>query len=105
MAYHQVSTLKDLVSKYPACIGVWSYQPFATAGSVPKQLVKKRVVAFMSKDRDILPSVIMAAKVVSTFEMMFVLKFNESSKLLEPVGVCAASRNQILLKPGDNPLQ
>jgi len=102
----KVMALNKLIKEHPEAKGLWGYQHFNSVGVLPKQLVEEKTRAFLCHDRNSpLPRVVAAANVAKSFEVVFMIKFDEAKKELQPVGVALVTTAQIILKPGTNTME
>ena len=103
-AQKKVMTVRQLVKEHPTAKAIWGFQPFASAGHVPKALVADKERSFCSNDRSTLPQAIAAASISKSIELLFVMKFDEGKKEIQLAGVTLVTTSQLVLKSGVNEL-
>jgi hypothetical protein len=102
----KVMALNTLVKEHPQAKGLRGYQAFNSAGVFPKQLVEDKPRAFVCHERSSpLPQVVAAANVGKSFEVIFMIKFDEAKKEFQPTGVALITKGQTILKPGMNTME
>ena len=95
---------KLIKDQHPTTKEVWSYQPFAKPGALPKSMAKKKDMAFFATDRATAPAIIAAGKNCKSMAIVAVVRFAEASSVIEPTGLALISMSQIVVKPGENPV-
>ena len=95
---------KLIKDQHPTTKEVWSYQPFAKPGALPKSMAKKKDMAFFATDRATAPAIIAAGKNCKSMAIVAVVRFAEASSVIEPSGLALISMSQIVVKPGENPV-
>ena len=101
----EVMKLSAMVkSAFPTATSIWGFQPFASAGAIPKTLVKKRDSAFFCTARETLPAAIAATNVSKGISIVIQMKFDEKTCVIEPQGVALVTTRQEILKSGENTL-
>ena len=106
-AHQLVLPLDKLVREhYRGAEGIWKYQPFETAGVVPKTLVPTKKRSFMSDAEGcILRQVVGAVHTSKQLDVIYAFKYDQINKLLQPTGVKLVTKGQVILKPGSNVLE
>lgn len=82
-ALKKVLTVSKLVKDhFNQATGIWKHKSFAAPGVVPKQLVADKDRTFICAERSIFTQVLGAAKIATSFEIIYSMKYDENKKEL-----------------------